>query len=332
MEPIKISIIIPIYNTIAYLERCVESVMHQTYGNLEIILVDDGSTDSSGALCEKLALYDKRIKVVHQENGGSSRARNKGISLATGDYIGFVDSDDYIEPDTYEILLHMALKEDLEITQISRDEINEDGSLRENVCEPPKEQMIVSPENFMRELLLHRGDCSFCTKLTKATLLKTQQFPEGVLNEDFYLLIHLLPQINGISIAGKQGYHVCYRLGSNTRKTDAEDFSRVFTDIVVNADHAQKLVENYYPELYREGVRFALYQRLDYLLHIPISQMNKENSFYVSVKTYLRKHIRDTLHNPFLTKKNRQYLILLTVAPRTVRKLHRFLKRTLRNG
>ena len=97
-----ISIIIPVYNVAVYLPRCLDSILAQTYKNLEIILVDDGSKDNSGKVCDEYALKDSRIKVIHQKNQGVSVARNAGLRIAKGDYIGFVDSDDYIETNMYE--------------------------------------------------------------------------------------------------------------------------------------------------------------------------------------------------------------------------------------
>ncbi len=97
-----ISIIVPVYNMEKYLDRCVASILHQTYTNLEIILVDDGSSDNSPLMCDKYASQDNRIKVIHKKNGGLSDARNAGLEVATGSYIGYVDSDDWIEPDMYE--------------------------------------------------------------------------------------------------------------------------------------------------------------------------------------------------------------------------------------
>ena len=99
-----ISVVVPVYNVENYLEKCVSSITNQTYKNLEIILVNDGSKDNSGAICDDLAKNDSRIKVIHKENGGLSDARNTGINVATGEYIGFVDSDDWIERDMYEQL------------------------------------------------------------------------------------------------------------------------------------------------------------------------------------------------------------------------------------
>ena len=158
-----ITVIIPIYNIMDCLERCVNSVCAQTYRNLEILLVDDGSTDGTGALCDRLAEGDGRIRVFHKENGGSSSARNLGLQQARGEYVGFVDSDDFIEPDMYERLMEQVKAGGYSIVQASRDEIDENGQKRADVCTPPDEVTFLSAEAFLRELLLHRGDCSFCT-------------------------------------------------------------------------------------------------------------------------------------------------------------------------
>lgn len=322
-----ISVIVPIYNVVDYLQRCVDSIRKQSYRNLEIILVDDGSTDNSGAMAEKFALEDKRIQVFHKENGGSSSARNLGIEKARGDFIGFVDSDDFIEPEMYERMLAVALQEQLLIVQTSRDELDEQGNRMPDVCTPPESLAFWESSRFMRELLLHRGDCSFCTKLVAASLLREERFPEGELNEDFHLLVRLLPEVPAIAILPEQDYHVFYRYGSNTRTRKEEEFPQVYTDIVKNADRVMEIVEARYPELSEEAERFALYQRLDYMLHIPISLMTKENSFYIQVRHYLRGHRREAVRSPYLTKKNKTYLVLLGTAPKLVRKVHRMLKR-----
>lgn len=320
--PVLISVIVPIYNVVEWLPRCINSIRKQTYRNIEIILVDDGSTDNSGAMAEKFALEDKRIRVFHKENGGSSSARNLGISHAKGEYIGFIDSDDFIEPEMYERLLSVVLQENLLMAQISRDEIDEQGNRLPDVCIPPEKPELWDCGHFMRELLLHKGDCSFCTKLTHASLFQKERFPEGELNEDFRLLIRLLPKIPAVAILPEQDYHVFYRYGSNTRTRDKDEFPRVFMDIVNNADLAEQIVAKDYPQLQQEAVRFALYQRLDYMLHIPVSMMKKENDFYRKVCEYLKQHKKEIRENPYLTKKNKKYLMLFATAPALVRKVH----------
>lgn len=187
-----ISIIVPVYNIIEYLPRCVESLRKQTYDKIEILLVDDGSTDGTSALCDVLAAEDVRIRVFHKQNGGSSSARNLGIQEATGEYLGFVDSDDYVEPDMYERLLQAIETTHLPIAQTGRDEIDPEGKKLPNICEPVTERQEIPAKEFLRELLMHRGDCSFCTKLVRRDLFEEEGFPVGVLNEDFHLLVKLL--------------------------------------------------------------------------------------------------------------------------------------------
>ncbi|MDE7258904.1 MAG: glycosyltransferase, partial [Lachnospiraceae bacterium] len=209
----KISVIVPVYNSIDCLKKCVRSICAQTYENLEILLIDDGSTDGTDKLCDKLATEDRRICAYHKKNGGASSARNMGIGLAAGAYLGFVDSDDYIEPDMYELMMNAMLENALQdrrvpIVQISRDEVDEAGNRLPDVCVPPENARFCGTEDFLKELLLHRGDCSFCTKLVKKELFAAHRFPEGVLNEDFSLLVELLQEIDGIMILPKQCYHV----------------------------------------------------------------------------------------------------------------------------
>ena len=119
---VLISIIIPVYNVEPFLDRCIQSILKQSHKHLEIILVNDGSTDSSGDICEKYALQDNRILVKHIKNGGSSIARNHGLKLCKGEYIGFVDSDDWIQPNMYADLLRFSLENDLKVVETNSTE------------------------------------------------------------------------------------------------------------------------------------------------------------------------------------------------------------------
>ncbi len=321
-----ISVIIPIYNIMDCLPKCVDSVCRQTYSAIEILLVDDGSTDGTGALCDELAKKDARIRVFHKENCGSSSARNLGIREAKGEYLGFVDSDDFIEPDMYERLLSAIQKSGCGIAQIGRDEVDAEGSKLPDICVPPKEEEFIKSEDFLRELLLHKGDCSFCTKLLKRELFTEEGFPEGMLNEDFYLLTRMLTRTEGIYSLPGYGYHVYYRIGSNTRKKDPDVFPRVYGDCVDNADRVMALVEESYPALQKVAVRFGLFQRLEYLLHIPVGQMTKDNLPYRKCVSFVRHHMGDVISSPYLTGKNKLYLLLLGTCPKGVRRLHRKLK------
>lgn len=318
-----ISVIIPVYNILEYLPRCVHSVCNQTYRNLEILLIDDGSTDGTGELCEELAKEDARIFVYHKENGGSSSARNLGLEKARGDYLGFVDSDDYISPEMYELLLQGIVKYDTSVAQIGRDELDEQGNRLPDICVPPSRPEIISHRDFLKELLMHRGDCSFCTKLFRRELLQDKWFPTGALNEDFHFLVQMLPEIGDIVSLPEQTYHVFYRMGSNSRKKDREQFSRVFADCVTNADMVLSAIDPGDRELQRIAFRFGVFQRLEYLLHIPISQMTEDNEFYRQVVKRLRRGWLQGMLNPYLTGKNKLYMTLFAIAPKGVRRLHR---------
>ena len=122
-----ISVIIPVYNGEKFLRDCLDSVTGQTYKDLQIILIDDGSKDQSGAICDEYAMKDPRIEVIHCENGGQAEARNRGLKLAKGEWIGFVDDDDVIEPDMYEVLIRNAKANDVLISGCSTLTVYEDG-------------------------------------------------------------------------------------------------------------------------------------------------------------------------------------------------------------
>ncbi len=318
-----ISVIVPVYNIMELLPRCVASLRRQTYADLEILLVDDGSTDGTGELCDRLAAEDSRIRVLHKENGGTSSARNLGIENARGEFLGFVDSDDYVEPDMYMRLRQAVSGRENWLVQVGRDEVDEQGGQLPGICEIPERERTFSADEFLRELLMHRGDCSFCTKLVPRRLLGADRFPEKQLNEDFHLMIRLLQRAEGVVSLPVCGYHVFYRLGSNTRKVRENDISRVFSDNVSNADLVLALVEEKYPAMRPVAVRFGLFQRLDYLLHIPIPQMRRDNRQYREIVRFLRGHLWDTVCSPYLTAKNKIYLLALTAAPGTARRLHR---------
>ena len=180
----------------------------------------------------------------------------------------------------------------------------------------------------MEELLMHRGDCSFCTKLIRSSVFATRKkeqeetdgvtefFPVGVLNEDFHLLVQLLRTVGPVASLPGHAYHVFYRVGSNSRKAEAENFSRVYGDNVDNADMVAEIVEESYPELKKTAFRFGIFQRLDYLLHIPIGQMTKDNTMYCNIVSYLRKNWLKSMTNPILTLKNKVYHTLFAISTR----------------
>jgi len=190
MDNPLISIIVPVYNVKEYLKRCVESLINQTYRNIEIIIVDDGSTDGSELLCDNFKNTDKRIKVFHKKNGGLSDARNFGISHSTGQYIGFVDSDDFIDKNMYEILMKNIIKNDADIS-ICKFTITNKNSFK---IKPETDIKVFSKEEAMKEVMLgNYFQSHVCNKLFKRKLFSNLKFPEKKWYEDVYsmhLLIH----------------------------------------------------------------------------------------------------------------------------------------------
>ena len=199
------------------------------------------------------------------------------------------------------------------------------GERLPDICCPPEKEECISNEDFLKELLMHRGDCSFCTKLLKKELFQDRSFPLGVLNEDFHLLVQMLPEIGSIVSLPQQTYHVFCRMGSNTRRTDS--FSRVFADNIDNANMVSRIVKKDYPQLADIAFRFGIFQRLDYMLHVPIAQMNQENVMYCYTVRYLRKNWWQSMKNPYLTGKNKVYHTLFAIAPKGIRVLHKKLKK-----
>lgn len=327
-----ISVIVPVYNTLAYLDKCINSILNQTFTDFELLLIDDGSTDGSGEKLDEYAKVDLRIRVFHKENGGSSSARNLGIKEAKGEYLSFQDSDDYCDEDFLESLAKPILEarekclEAPKIVQVGRSEIDESGERLPDICTPPKEREDISSRDFFESLIMHIGDCSFCTKVIHRSLFESREFPIGKLNEDFHLLIDMLREVDTVVSLPGYKYHVFYRSGSNSRVKGKDEFSRVFADNVENADLVEKIVKEDYPELRETAVRFGLFQRLDYLLHIPVSLMDKSNSEYESVVKYVRNHFPGFLFNKFLTGKNKVYLTLFTIMPKGIRQIHAKIK------
>ena len=198
-----ISVVVPVYNVEKYLKACVDSIINQTYSNLEIILVDDGSTDESGKLCDKYLDVDRRIKVIHKKNGGLADARNTGMKYAKGEYIGFVDSDDYIHPEFYENLHRMITKENANIAECEflRIDVQDIERAKEILDEQNSKQsekiVVESNINCLRELYGLRlkpyiKKVVVWNKLYERSLFNKIQFPVGKLHEDEFTTYKIL--------------------------------------------------------------------------------------------------------------------------------------------
>ena len=323
----RITVIIPTYNMAKSLRKAAESVFAQTYpaSLMEVIIVDNGSTDETPAVTKELEEQYPQLRVIRREEGDVSAARNAGIRAAKGRWIGFVDSDDYVMPEMYELLMVALRQYGVKIAQVARREVSPAGEALEDMVLPPEKEELTDTTEFLRTLLLHRGDTSFCTKLIARELFTEEMmFPEGERNEDFRLMIRLLGTTDRIVCLPERCYHVVHVPGSGSRPDPAraEHFPPGFAAAVTGADEAEALAAERYPQFAEIARRFALVQRLDYLLHIPLSRMTPDNRRYREVVRYLKTHRKDIAANPYLTEKERRNLKILSRAPKLSRRVH----------
>lgn len=316
MQNKKISVIVPVYNMEQYLTRCVDSILMQTYTNLEIILVDDGSTDTSPQICDRYAEKDGRVKVVHKANGGLSSARNAGLDNATGACIGFVDSDDYVSPDMYRILADRLGNSDCEIANAMYVRADEAGNTTPSKV-PHNTDKEISAEQFVRELMLHTGDVSVCTKLFRAEIFEQMRFPEGKLNEDLLFMLEVFKRINKVSFAAHIGYFYFTRTGSASN-----GYGKAVIDMVGNALAAKEIVDTAFPKMKKEASRFVLYQHMAYLLLVPAQEADQSNCVYAAALKYLRKNAFSGIFNKDLSLKNKLTVLLLAIMPRAAAKYY----------
>lgn len=247
-----ISVIVPVYNVEKYVRKCIESILRQTHQNLQILLIDDGSTDSSGKICDEYAEIDARIQVIHQRNGGSVKARKAGLLLAKGEYIGFVDADDYVEPDFYADMLSIIMESNVDFVHSGYD--IEKGISRK-VCisyEPGMYDISDSQAEFIRTYIFkvnsrfHMSH-TLWSKLFKADLAKTcfLQLPdEQVRGEDLLCMCQYILKSKRIFLDTKVGYHYVMREESVTHKAVIEnviDYGALYSHLLHIFSHYGKL-------------------------------------------------------------------------------------------
>lgn len=211
----KVSIIVPIYNVEKYLQECINSICKQTYSFLEIILVDDGSPDQCGVICDLNAIKDSRIHVIHKENGGLSSARNIGLELATGEYISFVDSDDFLHPQYIEILLELCHKYDCDIAQCDYLCVSENSiKLPLNPC---SSLVFYDNKQAIHELCCGSSPYKYTVawnKLYKRELFDTIRYPLGKIHEDEFVAHQLLWKVKKIAVTNQYLYYYLQRVTS----------------------------------------------------------------------------------------------------------------------
>lgn len=253
-----VTVVVPIYNVEKYLERCIVSIINQTYRNLEIILVDDGSPDGCPSICDSYAEKDPRIKVIHKENAGLGMARNTGIDHATGKYICFFDSDDYVEPNTIEVCVSAAITQGADLVIFGKDNVTPDGvRLSKHIPCPPKS--VFSGEEVQKKLLpmsLYANQktgedwnilSSAWNKLYSMDVIRASDWRFAseriIISEDFYSITELYGYLKRVCFVDRVLYHYTVNSASISRtyRPDRFDKIKIFYDAMVSLSKRMEL-------------------------------------------------------------------------------------------
>lgn len=246
----KISVIVAIYNVEKFLDKCIDSISNQSYSNIEIILVNDGSTDNSKKICDKWAKKDSRIKIINKSNGGLSDARNIGIRNSNGEYICFIDGDDYIDKDMVSKMFRAIDENEAEISICNRYHVFENGNKFIKFEQKEKNIIMNSEEAIFQMNSFKSFDMSACTKMFKRKLFENIEFPKGKISEDFYVMYKLFDKANKIVSISDPLYFYYQRNGSITK-------NKKFNYDFIRAAYEQCMfVEKKYPNL-KDCVRTA---------------------------------------------------------------------------
>ena len=301
-EPL-ISVIVPLYNVESYLDKCIDSIVNQTYKNLEIILVDDGSTDESPKICEKWAEKDKRIRVIHKNNGGVSSARNTGLDAATGEYISFVDSDDYVVRNYIDFLYYNLIA------------YGADMSMGKQIVNYPNKDIITASGNLYKytphdcfDKLLHDDfDVSAWGKLYKKELFDGVRYPEGRLFEDTATTYKLIDKCKLVVLNSLVIYHYVIRDKSIT----TSDFTRQDMDMITATNEMCDYIESKYPDLKAGCDRRRMQGYLSTLAKMARSE-KEDVECKKELLTYIRNNIDNVLKDKRISKRDRTSLELLS--------------------
>ena len=311
MNPL-ISVIVPVYKVEPYLCQCVDSILAQTYKNLEIILVDDGSPDRCPQICDDYAKKDERIRVIHKENGGLSDARNAGLDIVTGEYIGFVDSDDWIAPDMYAQLMETSLKRNADISVCGYQESNGKRTLATKSM-ARREKKYTVEEAFREVLLSGEISVTMWNKVYRRNLFDGIRFPKGETFEDGAVFYKLFDKCSCIAHTGRIGYYYRKRLGSIT----FSDYRSLSSQVHKNYRHLKSHLEVRHPALIQEFRYYKVEE--DYYLASKYLQTegNVNSPDYKAIMNTIRRDLPVMLRHPrwSIGKKMKVCLLLSGLYP-----------------
>ena len=320
----QLSIIVPVYNVEPYLRRCIDSILAQTFTDFELILVDDGSPDNCPAICDEYAEKDPRIVVIHKENGGISDARNAGLDIARGEYIGFVDSDDFIHPQTYEIALKAAFDYEADIVQwgllkfqnideIEIDSVQQSESAFRNILIFDNVANTYYPENIWK--ISH----TVWNKLYKRHIFDNVRFPKGLINEDSYILLQTLDASSKYVIIEEKLYYYYQRADSIMH---VEYSPKRFAACLLYSNNIEFYLKknNTYQHHYAANDYLGCFTQHMLMVHFRYKQYKKDFAPYR--RQYLGK-LRYIIFNPVVCRMKKFMALMLVISPKIAYKICR---------
>ncbi len=321
MQQAKISIIVPIYRVEKYLGKCIESILAQTFKDFEVILVDDGSPDRCGDICEEYALKDSRIKVLHKENGGLSDARNAGIEIAQGEYLAFIDSDDYVAPDMYDALYCLAQEYHADMVICNAVLVDE---VAEAIYKDCSDIYVMNSEEALKQMIFKRlFAVNAWNKIYRRELFSKIRYPKGMLYEDFATTYKLIDCCNNIVYTPSEKYAYVQRSGSIMGQTGY----RMKSDkVIIASEMIDYLQEKKDFNLLFAGIMSSL---LNDIYKMAVSgNLTTCKDYTDELKNLLCKYQQLLKSNAYLTKKDK---VVLKMAVRH-KKLLQFLYTKVRRG
>lgn len=290
----RVSIIVPVYKTEKYIRRCLDSVAGQTLDDIEIILIDDGSPDSCGEICEEYKRKDGRIRVIHQENQGVSAARNAGLRIAAGEYIGFVDSDDYVESDMYEFLYGLAMENNADIAGCEFFDCY-DGqgcNIRSGTFCDKLDRI-----QGIQYVLESKTSVSVDNKIFRRNLFQGLEFREGIIFEDAYIIVDLLAKSDCVIFTDTQKYYYFHREDSIT----TQPFNEKFYNAVEAHDYCYQVATSISDSLKKNALVKCCWARffvLDKMYSCSGSYNHEKEKEYIN---FLRRNRNIIMNNNVLT-------------------------------
>ncbi len=303
MDNPLISVVVPVYNVEAYLKECLDSLMSQTFKNFELLLVDDGSTDESGKICDSYAETDSRIRVIHRENGGLSAARNTGIENAKGEYITFVDSDDYVKDTYLQYLYDLICEYGTKVSVCCHEVLCEDGKL---IPQKADFRGTFNAETAIKKMLYHdMVDTSSWAKLFHKSMFDDIRFPHGKVFEDIATTYLYFDKAGTVAFGGESQYF--YRIRKNSIVNIG--FSLKKFQLLENTDEMGEYVLKKYPNLEKAVLRRRVYARfstLNQMLGVKDYKREKQD-----IIDFIKKHSDEVKSDPLTPKRDKIAILIL---------------------